>query len=268
MADKEILTSKLLEPGAMFKVTDAVKDTVHQPGSLGFISFIIGVDDSYQNLAKVRTITVRKGKSGKDRIMSSNLFIPIFYVDHKGFRKLLPEEGSKKGYVQIERHIPIAANIMALDPMAFVGHAVALSQRIRHMSDQCKHKKWPETKDHPINAMRRIPDYFEEDPPSILEKFSGDGFRENFIHEARRMSSSLVRMQIQLDMTRADAEINAAEFLIFTNKGEFIPKDAKEKENEYKFTDDDAMLKRTLGYHKKLRDDIEKLFKNKKNKNS
>lgn len=268
MADKEFLTSKLLEPGAMFKVTDTIKDTVYQPGSLGFISFIIGIDDSYQNLAKIRAITVRKGKGGKDRIMSSNLFIPIFYVDHEGFKKLLPGEGSKKGYIQIKRHIPMAVNVMTLDSLSFVGQAVALSQRIRHMSEQCRHKKWPEGKNHPVNAMRRLPDYFEEDPPALLEKFSSDGFRESFILEARRMSSSLVRMQIQLDMTRADVEINAAEFLIFTNKGEFIPKDAKEKENEYKFTDDDAMLKRTLGYHKKLRVDIEKLFKNKKNKNS
>ena len=267
MPDKEILISKLLEPGAMFKITDAVKDTAFQSGSLGFVSYIVGVDDSYQDLAKISVVIIRKGKGGKDRIQNSTIYSPIFYVDHKGFNKLLPEEGSKKGYVQIERDIPIATDVMVVNPMVFIGYGVALSKQIRYMSSRCKHKKWPEAKSHPINVMRHLPDYFEEDTAILIEKYSTNKFRSDFIVEIRRMASSLVRVQIELDRDRADTEINAAEFLVFTNKGEFLPKDAKDKKNEYKFTDDDAMLKRTLAYHKKIRSDIEVLFKNKKNNN-
>ena len=264
MSNKEILLSRLLEPGTMFTITDAVKDGVFPPGSLGFVCHIKGIDDSYQDLARVLAIMIRKGKSGKDRVVHTTLFVPIFYVDHKGFDKLLPEEGNKKCYVHIARELPLATDIMQLTPMAFLGQAAALSKWIRHMSDQCKHKKWPEAKSHPVNIMKRLPDIFEEDPEEFVSKYTTDEFKESFTREARRMTSSLVRMQIQLDMKRADTEINAAEFLIFTNNGEFIPDDAKDKENEYKFADDDSILKRTLAYHKKIRKDVEVLFKNKK----
>jgi len=268
MADKEILTSKLLEPGAMFTVTDAVKDNSFPPGSLGFVSFINGVDDSFQDIARVSAVMIRKGKTGKPRVLNTTLHIPIFYVDHKGFNKLLPEDGVRKCYVHIERHMGTAMDLMEMSPLMFIGYAVALSRRIKHMSDQCKHRKWPETKGHPVNVLRQVSGHFEEDPEGFTEKYSGGQFRLDFVNSSRRMVSALIRMQIQLDLSRALAEINAAEFLIFTNKGEFIPEDSKDKENEYKFTDDDAMLKRTLSYHKKLRSNIDTLFKNKKNKNS
>jgi len=266
MADKEILTSKLLEPGAMFIVTDAVKDNAFPPGSLGFVSYINGIDDSYQDIARMNTVMIRKGKTGKARILKTVLHVPIFYVDHKGFNKLLPEDGVRKCYVHIERHMSTAMDLMDMPPLMFLGYAVALSRRIKHMSDQCKHRKWPEAKNHPVNVLRQMSGYFEEDPESLMEKYATEPFRLEFVNNARRMVSSLIRMQIQLDMSRASTEINAVEFLIFTNKGEFIPEDSKDKENEYKFTDDDAMLRRTLSFHKKLRSNIETLFKNKKNK--
>ena len=80
------------------------------------------------------------------------------------------------------------------------------------------------------------------------------------------MASSLVRMQIQLDITRADAEMNAAEFLLYTNKGEFIPKDAEDKTNEYKFTEDNEMLECTVKHYKSLRKSISDLYESKKKK--
>jgi len=268
MSDKEILSSRLLEPCSMFKVTDAVKDTLFPPGTLGFISFVRGTDDSYQNLAKVSAIMIRKGKSGKQRILNGSLFLPIFHIDHEGFNKLMPDEGSKKGYVQIEPDLPPTVDLMALSPMAFLGYAVALSKRIKFMSEKCRHKKWPEAKSHPVNILKRMPDCFEENPEGYTQEYSKAEFRDSFVKEARRMASSLTRVQIQLDSVRADVEINAAEFLLFTNKGEFIPKDAEDKKNEYKFTDDNAMLKRTLSSYKKLGGNIEALLKSKKKKNS
>ena len=121
-----ILTSALLEPGAMFKVTDAIKDTVIPPGSLGFISLIRGTDDPYQNLAKVSVVLVRKGKGGKDRLLDYSIFVPVFYIDHKGFNKLLPAEGTRKGYVQIQRHTPMGVNISTMTELLFVGYLLNL----------------------------------------------------------------------------------------------------------------------------------------------
>lgn len=262
--NKEILLSNLLEPGTMFKVTDDFKDNTFSPGSIGFISFVNGVDESYQDVAKVLVVITRRGKGGKSRLMSANICIPIFTVDHKGFRKLLPDNGARKYFMHIEQHAPFAIDVMSLTPLAFLGYGTAISKRIKHMSDQCRHRKWPESKSNPINVLKRLPDYFEEDPEGMLAKYANDDFRETFIAEARRLTSSLVRVHLQLEIIRTKTELNAAEFLAFTNKGEFIPKDAEDKVNEYEFTNDNALLKRTVAFYTKMRDEIQKLYDNKK----
>lgn len=268
MAEKEILTSNLFEAGAMFKATDVVKDNNLPPGSLGFVSFVRGIDESFQNVAKICAIMIRKGKTGKPRIMNSTICTPVFYMDAKPFIKLMPEEGVRKCYIHVERHVPMNTDIMAFGPLEFLGYAVAMSKRIKHMSDQCHHKKWPEDKAHPVNALKRLPDIFNEDPEGYMEKFANEPYRCNFVEEARRMFSALVRMQLQLDLTRVDTEINAAEFLLYTNKGEFIPKDAEDKTNEYKFAEDDNMLKNTVDFYKGLRKNISTLYNKKKKSKS
>jgi len=266
MADKDILISNLLAPGTKFKVTDTVKDNTILPGSSGFISFTRGVDESYQNICKTAAIITRTGKGGKPRIMSATLCTPVFYMEHGGFNKLMPESGSKKNYVHIERDMSPITDIRTLPPLEFIGYATAISRRIKQMSDQCRHKKWPEAKSNPINILKRMPDYFGEDPEHYLSKYSDSSFVEEFIDEARRMMSSLIRVQIQLDLVRANAEVNAAEFLLFANKGEFISKDTKDKTNEYQFTEDNDMLSRTIKFHKGLNANIKKLYDDKKNK--
>ena len=265
MASKDdILTSNLLEAGAMFKVTDDIKDNTFSPGSLGFVSYVKGIDESYQNVAKMFTVMIRRGKSGKARLMDVTLCVPVFYVDHKGFKKLLPEEGNKKYFMHIEREAPLATDIMTYPGLEFLGYASAIAKRIKYMSDQCKHKKWPEAKSHPINILKRLPENFEGDPDAYLERANDPEFRTIFVDESRRMISSLIRVHLQMDITRAETEINAAEFLLFTNKGEFIPKDAEDKTNEYEFTKDNTILEQTVKFHKKLREDITKLYQNKK----
>jgi len=264
--DKEILTSKLLEPGAMFQVTDDFKDNTFSPGSIGFISVVKGIDESYQDVARILAVMTRRGKGGKARLMAVNLCVPVFTVDHKGFKKLLPETRARKYFMYIERYAPMAEDIMKMPNLGFLGYGTAIAKRIKHMSDQCKHRKWPESKSNPINVLKRLPDYFEEDPDMMMEKFANVGFREHFVEEARRLTSSLVRVHLQLEITRAKAELNAAEFLLFTNKGEFIPKDAEDKTNEYEFTKDNAMLKRTVEFHSKVKNEIQKLYDKKKKK--
>jgi hypothetical protein len=262
--DTSILSSNLLEPGAMFKVGDKTKDNTFSPGSLGFVSLIRGIDDSYQDVAKVLAVMTRRGKGGKNRLMSVNICTPIFYIGHEGFDKLLPENGARKHFIHIERETPMATDVMKLPPLDFLGFATAISKRIKYMSDQCQHKKWPEDKGNPINVLKRMPDYFEEDPDTYLDKFTTTEFREQFVLEARRMTSALIRVHLQLDITRAEAELHAAEFLAFVNNGEFIPKDAKEKKNEYAFTEDNALLERTIKFHTNLKKEINTLYKIKK----
>jgi len=267
MPDKEILISKLLEPGAMFIATELVKDTTVPPGSLGFISYTMGMDESYQNVGKSSVVIIRKGKTGKPRLWPLTITSPVFWDDNENFPKLMPEEGTKKYYIDIERSKERARSVMDMSALSFIGYAFALSRRIKYLSDQCRHKKWPESNSHPINILKKLPDYFEEDPEGHMEKYGSPDFRNNFIEEARRMSSSLVRMHLQLDLNRVDAEINASEFLLYTNKGEFIPENAEDKTNKYKFTEDNALIERSIKYYKDLRKQISDLYNNKK-KNS
>lgn len=268
MSNKEILISNLLEPGTMFRMTDKAKDNTFSPGSLGFVSFTKGIDESYQNVARKSVIMIRRGKTGKPRLMAVTLSVPVFYVDHKSFDKLMPKAGSKKYYAHIERRLPVNTDIMTLSALEFLGYAAAITRHLKYMSDQCRHKRWPETNHHPINAIRRLPEHFDENPEVLMEKFGVDEFRDDFVIEARKMVSALARMRLKLDITQAETEINAAEFLLFTNKGEFIPEGAEDKTNEYEFTDDNAMLGHTISHYKKVHNDITKLHQNKRKKNS
>jgi len=249
----------------MFQVTNKFKDNTLSPGSLGFVSFIRGVDESYQDVAKVVSIIIRRGKTGKARLMYVDLYVPIFTVDHKGFRKLLPESGARRYFTYTERYSPIAGDIMKLNGLEFLGYATAMSKRIKYMSDQCKHRKWPEAKSNPINVLKRLPEHFEDNPVEVmLEKYANQSFRKGFVEEIRRLTSSLVRVHLQLEIIKAKTELNAAEFLLFTNRGEFISKDAEDKTNEYEFTKDNDMLERTIDFYSKVKDKIQKLYDGKK----
>lgn len=262
----DFLKSNLLEPGAMFMVTEKGKDNTFSAGSTGFISAIRSLDEPYQNVAKISVIMTRRGKGGKMRLMPAVISTPVFYVDHKNFDKLLPQDGAKKYFLHIERAGSRERSVFAMDGIDFLGFAVAMARRMKHLSDQCRHKKWPSSKSNPLNILKRMPENFEGNPDAYLEKYTGDAFRANFVKEFRKMSTLLVRMHLQLDRTRAEIETNAAEFLLFTNTGEFIPSDAEDKKNEYVFTDDNKILEKTIAVHKHLKEGIEKLYNNKKKK--
>ena len=68
-------------------------------------------------------------------------------------------------------------------------------------------------------------------------------------------------------MHRAETLALAAEFIEFTNSGAFIPKDAEDKKNEYRFTEDDAELKENMKMYKKALD-AAKAAKDSKSKKS
>lgn len=260
----EILECKLLEPEAAFKVTDAIKDGVLPPGSIGFISYIHSIDESYQNIAKTLATVIRKGKGGKDRLLHMMIYLPVFYVEHKSFMKLMPQEGSKKGYVHVVPYALGSSDVMQLSPMEFIGWAAAITKRLKRMSENSRHKKWPEQKSNPLNVMKSLHDYFDENPPEYTDKYSRPEFRESFVLESRRLMSSMVRLRLQDDMRVAEVVVNAAEFLLFVNKGEFIPKDSKDKENEYQFMDDNKVLKATKSSYIDKKEYIKSLFNGKK----
>lgn len=269
MNKDKILQSNLLEAGAKFVVTDRLKDNTFPPGTLGFICQVKGIDENYQNLAKVSTIIVRRGKGGKPRLDFSNVLIPVFMVEGESFAKILPGEDSRKYFFHIEREADPINDVRAVESLDFIGWAWAMAHRIKKMSDSCRHKRWPEDKADPIRRMlNNVGDRFNESSEKCLDEFGHIDFRLEFVDALRRMSSSMARIHLMFDTTKVDCEINAAEFLEFTNKGEFIPKDAEDKTNEYKFTDDDKLLERSVDYYREIREEIQKLYNEKKKSKS
>jgi hypothetical protein len=264
MSKGKILQSNLLEVGAKFVVTDKFKDNTYPPGTMGFICHIKGIDDNYQNVAKVNAVIIRRGKGGKPRLEFSNLLIPIFMVENENFDKILPC-GTRKYFVSVIREAESISDVRLTDPLDFLGWATSMAHRIKKMSDSCKHKKWPEDKANPVRRILNLTNHFNEDPEKFLEEYSYDGFRTEFVDTLRRMGSAMARIHLMLDLTKVDCEINAAEFLEFTNKGEFIPKDAENKTNEYKFTDDDKLLERSVDYYHEIKEEIQKLYNEKRN---
>jgi hypothetical protein len=262
---KEVLQSCLLEAGTKFVISENLKDNTFGPGTTGFISYIEGLDDSYQNLARVTVSITRRGKNGKDRLNLHQVFMPIFYFENEAFAELMPK-GTRKFYIHPERESEPIESLMDVSDLDFVGWAVAMAVRLRRMNDSCRHKKWPEEKANPLNQIRRSLDHFDEDPPAYLEKLANPDFRTAFIDECRRKASAMIRMHLEFDINKLNAEVNGAEFLLFTNKGEFIPKDAEDKTNEYEFTKDNKLLERSVEYYTKVRDKVRKLAEKKSRK--
>jgi len=257
----EFLKSNIFDTCIKFRISDKIKNPAHLSGSMGFISYLDGLDDSYQNVADINTVIIRKGKTGKERLFFCKLRIPIFVFDGKQFAKILPTIENRRNFVYIDRENDQLFNLMDTDSLDFIGWATAMSSKLKLMSSRCKHSRWPSGNKNPVNKMLQLPDYFGDDPLAKLEFFGNPDFRHEFLNEARVMYSSMVKIHLEREKIKAGCELNASEFLEFTNKGKFLEK--KNAENEYKFTDDNALLERTIKHYKAAKKDIEVLCKNK-----
>ncbi|TET61130.1 MAG: hypothetical protein E3J47_05850 [Candidatus Stahlbacteria bacterium] len=255
----ELLQSGILDTGTKFTISDKIKNPSHIPGSVGFISSLGGLDDSYQNVVSMNTVLIRKGKTGKDRIEICRLKMPVFTFDSENFAKILPTIENRKSFVYIDKEENQHNNLMEVTSLDFLGWSVAMSHRLRLMASRCKHNKWPSSNKNPVNKILRLPDYFREDPGGHLNFYENLEVRESFIDEARVMYSSMVKIHLDMDESKAKCELNASEFLEFTNKGKFLEK--KGAKNEYKFTDDNGLIERTIKYYKVTEKEINKLHK-------
>ena len=262
---KEVLQSYLFEAGAKFIVLDQVKDGTFGPGSLGYISYIKSLDDNYQNLAKVVAVIIRRGKGGKDRLSVHTLYMPVFVFENENFDKLMPDS-NRKYYIHIEREGDPIMSVSDMNILDFLGWAAAITVRLKKMSESCKHRKWPEDKSNPLNRISRLHQHFEQDPEGHQEEYNNEDFRNHFVAECRKMNSAMARIHLQFDLKKVELELNAAEFLEYTNKGEFIPEDAKDKTNEYEFTDDSKLLTRSVKHYSSIKDEIQKLYDGKQKK--
>jgi len=260
----EFLQSGILDTGTKFTISDRIKNPSHIPGSMGFVASLNGLDDSYQNVVNISTILIRKGKTGKERLEYSRLRVPVFVFDSKNFAKILPTVENRSNFVYIDKEKDQHNNLMEVASLDFMGWATAMSNKLKLMASKCKHSKWPSDNKNPINRMLRLPDYFPEDPAGHIDIYGSSEFRSTFLNASRSMYSSMVKIHLDMDKSKVTCELNASEFLEFTNKGKFLEK--KDAKNEYKFTDDNALLERTIKYYTTVKADLDKLCKVKSNK--
>jgi hypothetical protein len=252
-----MLKNILFAAGAKFKVVSPSNDSTYGVGTLGFISYIESIDPSFMNVAMTYAIIIRRGKGGKHRLDYTKMYIPIFPIDHEGFAKAMPTGGVRRPYLTIERDMPKITNIMDLTDIEFLGWACSQARRLRFMSEQCRHFKWPSAKKHPINSKVRTNDYIEEDPPAYLSQYTSSDYRTQFLDCLRPMLSTMIRVDLIHNMAHAEASATAAEFIQFTNAGGFLEdkkgkKDKKDQpKNEYRFTEDDKMLTDNFNHYSK-----------------
>lgn len=260
------MKNNLFRTGQKFTVVEPSEDSTYPVGSTGFMSFVERHDQSYMNLAQVRTVMVRRGKTGKERIEHPRMYFPIFPIDAEPFKKAMPDKGMRKGYVFVQPEEPNLADIMTLDDVDFLGWSISYVRMLRNAVENCKHHQWPGSKNHLFNKLMRANEYFDDDPEAIKATLASVDSRNEFLAEVRPFTTSLVRVMINKAVARAEMLLTAAEFLDFTNSGEFIPKDAKDKKNEFHFTDDDKELKTNIKIQKKKLEHFKKLSAKKSNK--
>lgn len=260
-----MMKHNLIETGRPFQVVEPTEDSTFGVGTTGFFSYVDKNDSSFINLAMVRTVIIRRGKGGKERMDIARMYFPIFPIEAKEFQKAMPDKGVRKAYVHIEPGEKIG-DAMMLPDIEYLGWATASVRRLKHMAEKCKHHQWPGSSKHIMNQFMRIHEYFEDDPSRIKERMASQEKRVELLDVLRSMASSMTRMVLHQSVYRADLLLSAAEFLEFTNSGGFIPKDAKDKKNEYRFTEDDKSLQLLVKKHQKLHKHLSGLSKAKANK--
>lgn len=258
----ELLQSNILDTGSMFMISEKIKNPGYLSGTIGFVASSFILDDSYQNVVNMHSVLIRKGKTGKERLEFCKLRTPIFTFDAENFAKILPSVENRKNFVYIDEQKGQPTNLLDVHSLNFIGWAVAMSSKLKLMSSKCNHSKWPSQNKNPINKIIKLPDYFSEDPEKNLEYFGDLGFRSSFLQEARAMYSGMIKIHLEIDRLKVGCELNAAEFLEYTNRGKFL--DKKNAKNEYKFTDDNELLERTVKYYKTAKDSMDKLCVTKK----
>lgn len=264
---KDFLIKTPLRTGTKFVVSDDVRDNVYGPGSTGFISYTRSLDDNYQNIARVVAVMTRRGKGGKPRMDTPTLFLPIFFIrKNEVFMKVMPDS-SRKYFIIPKRMEEGPVSVMECDPLDFLGWSLSQSMRLRNMLENCRHGRWPGSGGNPLNAVLRMAERFEGESDKYLSEFTAPGFRTAFITAMREFDSSMVRIKMEFELRAVKVRHNAAEFLAYTNRGDFL-KDSGDgpTENEYKFTEDQKALDVNFKLLDKQKKEAEKVIKSKKTK--
>jgi len=182
-----LIVDCVCNPGTKFIVADYTANKAFPPGSLGFISNYGGQFRTFPNTILAEAIIIRRGKKGKDRLERATFATPVFDTGPR------VTESKYRGYnfVYTESTGDVYKSVLDMPELDFLGWSLAychhLTKLFREMTN-----RWPKEKYHPVNALKRAPGYFNEDPASIAN-FCALDFAETLITEMRNLESLALR---------------------------------------------------------------------------
>lgn len=111
----ELFRTTATQCGTRFDIGTAIKDTTFQPGSVGYMSFALGPDESCPNVMFYNTVIVRRGQKGKLRVEQNILLAPIFIIPGIPLEFTVPVNEERKYFVDINPIILETTNFLNTD---------------------------------------------------------------------------------------------------------------------------------------------------------
>lgn len=264
--------------GIGFQVTDLFKDTTFQPGTTGFLSYIMGSDHNHPNIAFQQVVTTRRGKTGKARINSNMILSPIFKLPDVDSEVLFPKTDERKEhFVDIVCEPDITAKLIGPDApidepfLSWVFSRCLLVRELDKANYPGDHKimssvglggggkqvyVWPKDK---ANVIRKFADQIERwhnegRTDSIIEEFSNPEAKQRLLHQLRTIESALIIPRMEYQRKVSGMLLDALDHL-----SKFV----NNKDNKIKTKDDlNASIKLTKKNIKGQRDVAAKIINN------
>ena len=111
----ELLRTTTIPAGTRFDVGAEIKDTTFQPGSIGYMGFALGPDESCPNVMFYNAVVVRRGQKGKLRVEQNMLLAPVFILPGVPFEFTIPVNEERKYFVDMNPAILETTNLVNTD---------------------------------------------------------------------------------------------------------------------------------------------------------
>lgn len=184
--------NNILQPGTMFEVVKPTKDTTFGVGTLGVISYIEGYGQEFPNVVYYKIVTMRRGKTGKDRIALNQISTPVFTPNCSNLKRILPDINNKY-FVFIKPNYSLTGkSIFAFEDHQFLSWAYAYTRYLSKLYTLAtKVDIWPQNSDHILNRIYRFETKFVKDQPDTIKTYTTQQFKEAAVSEIRYFESML-----------------------------------------------------------------------------
>ena len=219
MSKTEVIENNMLRPGSKFTVIDGVTDSTFGPGTTGFVAYVKGFDQDYQNVVFLECVISKRGKTGKSRMDTAQISVPIFNVDDKKFSEMMPDE-KRRYYVYIKPE-PVPGSLMEVDGMDFIGMSFARALFLHKLSTRANRMNvWPKSRDDMLNKFLNMNSFFDENPEEVIDRFSTEDIRMGFITKSRIIEATLLKCSLAYIAQLTRIELGAINALTKAGVGE------------------------------------------------